>query len=132
MIFASLRRTFGLDHPLCVLPITVMKRGFLNNVNKTTGIFKPVPLVTTSIEPAKSTYDSTISLSATQTKSNYGPAGEIQPGRGIMICAAKFPEPSPLRPNEPVTTSLLYSGTKEALWSLPDFLTPLKSPPPTG
>jgi hypothetical protein len=101
-----------------------MKRGFLNKVNKTTGTSKPASLVTTSKSPCDDT--------ATQVKSNYEPAYEIQPGRSVMIYAAKFPEPSPLRSNEPVTTSMLYAGTKEALWSLPNFLTPMNSPPPTG
>jgi hypothetical protein len=107
-----------------------MKRGFLNKVNKTTS--KPASLVKTSIEPVKSKSDDTVSTAATQVKSSYGPAHEIEPTISIMIYAAKFPEPSHLRPNEPVTTSMLHAGTKEALWNLPDFLKPLNSPPPTG
>jgi hypothetical protein len=49
-----------------------------------------------------------------------------------MIYVVKFPEPSPSRPNEPITTSPPHAGTKEALWNLPDFITPLNSPPTTG
>jgi hypothetical protein len=106
-----------------------MKRGFLNKVNKTTS--KPASLIKTSIEPVKSRSNDTVLTIVTQN-STYGPAFGIQSNGCIMLCVAKFPEPSPLRPNEPVTTSLLHAGTKEALWSLPGFLTPLNSPPPTG
>jgi hypothetical protein len=108
-----------------------MKRGFLNKVNKTTS--KPASSVKTSIEPVKSKSNDTVSTAATQVKSTYGPEYGIQANFGyLMLRIAKFPGPSPLRPNEPVTTSLLHAATKEALWSLPDFLKPLNSPPSAG